>query len=336
MSTFLRSIRYLALGLAGLGAQIAAEAAAPNPRQDSRPAAASEEVEPLARIPFTVEQDRIVLAVRVAGSRPLSMILDTGHGSAAVNLLSPELGEELELVFEDRGVSGGAGEGPGAPVRLARGEDVQIGGLAFPTERIVVMGKRRPGFPKQDGILGARVLLQSCIVEIDFERSQLVLHEPKGFEQRKGWSVLPLDLSTGLPVVEAKLELGGRKEISIRLLFDLGGRASLVLTPNARKGILPPEDSETETFGGAQGRVTAHKGRVERLLLGDLSLHDLPASFTDQMHIEELGVDGILGIHAIRKLDVILDFHRERVHLRRRSPSAPDDEKGEAGSRKDG
>ncbi len=297
------------------------DTAALSPGQEERALTGEDEAEPRARIPFTVEQDRTVLAVRVGGSRPLSMILDTGHGAAAINLLSPELGEELKLTFEDEGTSGGAGGGPGSPVRIARGEAVEIGGLELATDRIVVMRERRAGFPEQDGVLGAHVILRSFVAEIDFDRKELILHEPKGFEARKGWSRLPLDLSTDLPVIEAKLDLGGKKGIPVELMVDLGGRASLVLTPNARKAILPPEDAETETFGGAQGKVTARKGRVERLVLGDLSIPDVPATFTDQMHIEDLGIDGILGIHVIRELDLILDYHHERILIRRNETS---------------
>ena len=97
-----------------------------------------------------------------------------------VGIFNPDIRNEVKFVFEDKSEFGGGGTGKKIPVEIAKGDTVSVKGLKFFSERFVVVKKRMKGFPPQDGIIG-RLILDSYIVKIDFEKNTLVLYEPDKF-----------------------------------------------------------------------------------------------------------------------------------------------------------
>lgn len=271
----------------------------------------------VAEIPIRFEQERIIVPVKVKDSRELNMILDTGHPGSGINILHPDLGRELDLDFVQDSISGGAGRGGGVPSKIARGEKVYLSDVELFADRIVVMMKRRENFPVQDGIISGRTIFDSYTAEIDFENSMLLLYEPSTFVADDDWKSIPLVLQDGFPVIKVKIDLGGKREIPVKLLLDLGGRGALVLTPNRSRRILPPKGAKREKlFSGASGDVYGKRGRANAMTMADFLLKDFAVLFTDHMNLSEFDIDGVLGIRLIRKFNVIFDLPRSRLWLK--------------------
>lgn len=132
--------------------------------------------------------------------------------------------------------------------------------------------------------------------------------------------VLPTSQTTRWEVRKIKYRRHEGDAIPVRLAVDTGMKPALALTVNAESGVMPPARVIHSLAGtGLRGDVFADHGRIAELRIGNQSLKGVIASFgtgDEAPALEELGVDGILGLGALYRFDLIFDYAHERMFVR--------------------
>lgn len=283
--------------------------------------AAAGESGPVARFPFSREDGRVVLPVRIGGSRELRVTLDTGMAFPGVFLFHEELVEELALPGLVEVLVPGAGEGEGSRSVMADSVTVRIGDAEFGNQRVIVSRSRTTqGFPR-DGVTGF-TLLGSYEVEIRHEPQEIVLHAPGSYTPDSTWTAIDLDLREGIPWLEAAVSVEGEEETPVSVYIDLAAADPLVLLVRPGMKVPVPAGLEERYLGtGLGGDVTGRSGTVARLCLGPWVLRDLPTAFpAAEVRSRQAGADGILGGGLLQRFDVIFDYARARLFLKPNGP----------------
>lgn len=270
------------------------------------------------QIPFKIIDGLIIVPVKVNGSKELNMILDTGMSAPVVILYHSETGKELGLKYVVSAKVYGPGDEGAKTANMSLGATLTISGLELTWQQIIVIDESRSTSRwTMDGIIGKNIF-DSYVVEIDFEKSIVIVYDPQHFKIDPKTEAIPLLFQRGKPVIEAVVSIDGEKEVPVKLMVDTGGRHNLSLNTNSQKKIFPPGNSIKGIIGiGVQGEFSGAFGRVSRLQLGEFVFRDVMAEFPDEN--SNAGIsgldDGNLGIIALSRFKVIFDYPHKKMLL---------------------
>lgn len=264
-------------------------------------------------LPFDLIESRIVLQVGVNGQGPFPFLLDSGTSASMLDInLAKRLGIPLRCSFEGN-LGGGSGV---TKVDLAEGVCLQLGGLESRTHNIMAMAinhktETYAGFETL-GFLGGD-FIGRFVVEVDYEKRTVSLHDvsrpPSGLQDS-----LPIQVSSGVPMVNATLSVSGRR-LETTLMMDTGAGWAVVLNQpfvqaeNLGGDITPTID--TVTFG-VSGAAPLALGRVTALQLGAPTVDQPVAALALEASgtLGDSSFSGILGAETLRRLLVRLDYRR--------------------------
>jgi hypothetical protein len=273
----------------------------------------------VARLNFRLQSGLITVPVRINGSKELRMYLDTGMSAPVVVLFHKESIIELGLKATQQVQLGGAGGQGRKPATLSPGVTIDAGVLQMTNQTLVIMADSRAtsDWPV-DGVIG-KSLFDRYLAEIDYENSTLTLYDPAGAKIVTETSPIPLDLATGIPLIEAIVELEGGKKIPLKFAADLGHRSALSLSEDDQKGVLPPKRTIKGIGGrGLQGEVPAVIGRVRTLEIGSFTLRDIPTAFFSpetNPGLSRAVIGGNVGSLVWRKFKILLDYPEKKMFL---------------------
>jgi hypothetical protein len=281
----------------------------------------STSIAPVAVVSFELYHNRVYLPVSVNGSRPYTMILDTG---AAETFASENVAEELKLPRKGKATVNGNGEGV---ARFALTKDVNFGvGAGSLLEKTVVIYdytdfEKHEG-RKVDGTLGVN-FFHRYVVEIDYKNKKLMVYEPGSFHYEGPGTKVPLQILNGgtLALFDAEITPGsGGEAIKARLAVDSGTYSALRLfRPFVERYALVGEGrNQVSSFGfGAGGEFRQVTGRVDSLKIGDVKLANPVADFsTDTKGVTATAAyEGTIGGDILRRFTVILDYSRSEMIL---------------------
>jgi len=292
-----------------LGAALAAPAAA----AQVQPPAQLAPGQPLHTLPFELYDGRIYVQASVAGSGPRTFLVDTG---AQVTHFTAELVRETGL--ESTGSIGITGVGPGrvqgvtvggtllnlggAPLRIKRG-------IAAPGETL--FGPVYIGSGKRfEGVIGYD-LFAAYGVEIDYERREIRLYEPNGYDPPASADIVPIRLLDKKPYLTGIVSLGGRS-IEANLHLDTGSGGAIGFNGNfvEEQALVALAGTTLPSYNrGVGGTTPARLGRAEALTLGKTIL-DRP--FVTLALAQGRGVRsdsaGRIGGAILRRFTLALDY----------------------------
>jgi hypothetical protein len=283
--------------------------------------ASSSSVKPIAVIPFELYHNRVYLPVSVNGSRPYTMILDTG---AAVTFVSEEAADEVKLPRKGSAKVNGNGEGV---ERFPLGKNVafSVGGADLLEKTIVIYNygdfEKHEG-RKIDGTLGVN-FFHKYVVEIDYAGKQLSIYDHESFLYTGAGSVIPLRILNGgtLALFDAKIvAAAGQPALEAHLAVDSGTYSALRLfRPFEEQHALTGDGrGQFASFGfGAGGEFRQVTGRVESVEIGGVKLSNPVADFsTDTKGVTATSnYDGTIGGDILRRFTVTLDYSRGQMML---------------------
>ena len=171
-----------------------------------------------------------------------------------------------------------------------------------------------------DGIIGKSVF-DLYVVEIDYLRSTLIIHDATNFSVNYPEQAIPIALDRGLPVIEAIIDTEDEKEIPIKLIVDLGARHILMFNVNPQKKIFSPKKTITSIIGrGVQGELPGKIGRLARLQVGRHVFHQIITNFAPEesntgVKPSGLVFDGNLGFGVLKRFKVVFDYPHQRLFL---------------------
>jgi PDZ domain/Aspartyl protease len=278
-------------------------------------------VAPPITVPFELVNRHIVLGVTVNGSPPLPFVLDTGDKVAIVDL---DRARQLGLTMGREAHVGGIGADQlagffldgasfGVPALQSFTQPVV---LAIPLSRLAAwLGH------DFDGILGAD-FIQRFVVEIDYAKTVLTLHDPSTFVYQGRGESIPIHLNASShPQIDAIVAPIGGAPIKGTFVVDIGSGGVLSLhSPFVAAHGLPGPDVKTiKAMGlaGAGGEGTGRFGRVAALTIGRFSLARPMALFSEDASgsFANKDIDGNIGYEVLRRFRIFLDYAHTRMIL---------------------
>ena len=259
-------------------------------------------------------------------------------GRPAMLLLDPVEGLMLDRSFARRHAIpavGGEAAGLGGPVRaggagsaehevlFARGLAVSVGNRRLDVRLAPVIpldSMMAPALGHHvDGLLGLDLL--DGIVEIDFDRRVMRVHDRARFAIPAGATVLPARLLAGKPIVETTIRTadGASRPAAMVLDFGMAGtvRVTTRFTDENRMidAIGPALTSRAES--GLGGALESVIGRLASLSLGDLELREPVVSLARERTGGDAAppYDGLIGVGVMRRFRVFFDLAGSRVML---------------------
>jgi predicted aspartyl protease len=265
-------------------------------------------------VPLEIDNNIILLRVRVNGSEPLRFIFDTG---ASHTVISSRRAAELGLKAEGRF----SGNATGGAIRGSVVKGVSLGVKGAEVSNLLVASmpfETPPGFDF-DGIIGSDFIRQ-FVVEIDYQGKTMNLYDPRAFRYKGGGEALPLILTGSTPLVRAEVTLEGRAPFEARLEVDTGADGTFLFnSPFVKKRNLPaafPKAAQESASGGG-GEQRRLVGRAKAVKLGRVVLDNPPVGLS--LDTEGSGAseanDGLVGGEVLRRFKVILDYSRGRMIL---------------------
>ena len=270
-------------------------------------------------VPFEIASNKPFLRVAINGSAPQWFILDTGCSETSV--VAKECAGRIGLEGRAEGETHlGAGEGVRVGVSTASDVTLDVGGatMTAPELRIFPLGHVAPFEGRAvDGLIG-QDFFERYVVEIDYARQRIRIHDPDRFVPPPGATSIPITIEGGHPVAAGALRVGDRR-IPCRLVIDTGVRATVIFyRPFAvERGLLDvPGNLHRATIGGgAGGETRGDIGRVASLRIGGAVFQEPIALFARDTVGVFAGseVDGIVGGELLRRQTVTFDYPHGRM-----------------------
>lgn len=274
-------------------------------------------------LPFRDEDGWIVVQGRVGDSEPVDFVIDTGASMLAI-LTGPRTeGLPLDLANAHRlGAEGDLAAPFAAP---QSGLDLAFGPLtlldqtvlAIPLQSLKCEGEETPD-PPFVGVIGHE-LLHRYVVEVNYDRREVTLHDPGTWTYRGSGTVVPVDISGRQPFVQAQVESPQGARYEARLHVDSGAGIDLSLFPRTHPAIVVPDTGATDGGCFVGGLATYRTGNSVDLRLGDAAAVNTPASYALDKEVIDDGQNGRLGARFLRRYNVVFDYARERMILEPRT-----------------
>ena len=270
------------------------------------------------QIPFELIRNKIILPLRVNGSRVLKVILDTGMPSQGAMLFDPRLAEEIELKNPRKYEVKGAGRGNTSYVLREEGATLSFGDIDFPQQSIMILQNDiMRGFPT-DGVVG-NVLFSSSSVKIDYDSSLITLLDRRSLKLGEGWEAIDMRFNENqIPFINASVSISGEDPVDINMYIDSASSEAIELLVKPDMKFLLPDNLENHYLGrGLSGDIYGQLGRIESLKIGPFTLKEIPAAFPKaEIRSRQEGADGILCNNALRRFNVIFDFDGKKLYLK--------------------
>ena len=269
-------------------------------------------------IPFTLRRNVIILPVRIADSRELRIILDTGMHFEGILIYNPDLRDSISLENAIEVEVPGAGAGSASQAIMTDSGTFYAGNVEFTNQHIIVLqNELMRGFPT-DGVTGYS-LFGKYVVEIDYDKMIITLHDPERFKVDGSWEYLPLTFKEyNIPWVEAAVNIDGARDIPVSLYIDAASNDALEMLMREEMKFALPENLEDSYLGrGLSGDIHGFKGRIHSLRLGSFVLEDVATAFAPaEVRSKQAGADGIIGSGVLRRFNVIFDYKNTRLYLK--------------------
>lgn len=277
-------------------------------------------------IPFSLVNDFIVINVLLDNVLPVQFIVDTGAENTV--LLEKRMSDMLEVDYRRTYNVRGADLETTLTAYLATGIDLRLADALLARERsMLVLAENYFNFERIigqniQGILGADFLMR-FIVEINYKKRILVLHEPSKFQPSNKHKKIRAAFVRNRPYLQLPIKINAAAPTRRRLLLDSGAGLTLLLHTfgdSTETNIdLPVQTVPTFIANGLGGKLEGSVGRSRSLGIGDKELQGVITYFQP---IDTVGAqflnerEGIIGNRILKRFNVVIDYLNDQVFLR--------------------
>lgn len=270
-------------------------------------------------IPFNFENGHIIFPLSVNGKDSALFIFDTGADEDVIN--TPYVAEFGLHPYGKTTTTGGGGS---ADYGFARGATFRLPGVEIRNQHVAIMDER--GLEKALGMKFGGILgydfISRFVVEIDYTRHEINLHDPKIWSYSGNGYVVPVTFDVGIPFANAMISVRNKQAIPAYFVLDFGAFETMTLTSpfvkandliaaaGTNSAVNRPAGLENQWF--AQNNV---RGRIDQLTLGNLVVKSFPANFS----VNSKGAyaspqfSGTVGEGIYQRYHVYLDYARDRI-----------------------
>jgi len=264
----------------------------------------------LVEIPLSITHGKLHLVGRFGASAPLDLIFDTGANG---HLLYPSAFDKGVAPVVD-GAGNNSGTGGTTLRRTSSDNRLEIGGLFWEHETLTLVEKQAD---EADGLVGY-TLFEDRVVELDFERGVLVVHDALPAHAAQ-FTRTPMPRSGALTPVELSLvHAGGRASGWFHL--DTGGTDTLLVNQafGREHGLYDAlERLGTSTSRGVGSAVLENaRVRVPALELAGFVLRDVPLHVELPSDANPAPPGGVVCMEVLRRFDALLDYPNGQAYFR--------------------
>ena len=248
-----------------------------------------------AQIPAQFVDNLIFLPARVNLSQPSLFMLDT---TAPVSSLDPQRAAELGITNFRSPVMNMAD----VDVRLPELGSIANGDFGSRVGR------------EYEGTIG-NDLIGEAVVELDYGRHTVRIHDPAPFQYRGSGKSFPLTMRDGMPAVKAKVTVGGHKSGEVLFIINTAMDVPLVISDHFAQQ--HHFFSHLKTVPVARGELgigdNAVMARIEDFQIGGYQILAPLAAFVQGKApgLDDPQVAGEIGGGLLRRFTVTLDYARQ-------------------------
>ena len=260
----------------------------------------------------------ILVKVRIDGRVDGEFIVDTG-APVTVLLDGPALAP-LGLDLSGARKLGPA-DSPASPVGVfVQRTMLDLGGLRIWPRTTVALAPASLACPERmaaigfQGIVGAD-LFRERVVEVDHARRVLRLHEPEAWQAPAGATIVPLQMTGGLPYVDVAVNVNGRMP-TLRLLVDTGKSRALSLVAGSDAALQWPADGEVQMACFVSGLREMRRGAPVDLRFSEAGVaRDVVPLYEPRELIGERARQGSIGVELLARWRFVIDYPRRQIVL---------------------
>ena len=276
-------------------------------------------------IPFEYKQDYIVIKLMFNNILPLNFMLDTG--AEHTMLFHKPFADILGLKYDQEVSIIGADLSSIIKAYVTRGVFLKLEKLPSVKRDIVVLGEDHLRLDELtgvqiDGILGG-TFFHGLVLEINYEKNKLILHNPDNFGKKfiKGFTEFDLEINHHKPYIIASTSVVKSRSAKVKLLIDTGAALTYLIHTNTDSLLSMPENIISGNLGqGLGGIVEGYVGKCDNLELDKFKFENIITNFQDVdsfwLENKKLNRNGILGNILLSRFHVILDYTRRKLYLK--------------------
>lgn len=276
-------------------------------------------------LPFLASNNLIIIPISVNGSPAINFLLDTG---VKTNLLfSKTIGEQIGLVYTRKLDLVGADGKTVITASVSPSNYLDAGNLEGLSQTILVLDD---DFFELEMIIGVPIygvigyeFFKYNPVKIDYNIGKITFYDTKVMKWRPlGYKKIAMKVENNKPYIKAKVKQVQGQDLDVKLLIDTGANHGLLLNMETSDKIkLPPHYIESELGRSLGGDLFGFIGRVKQLSVAGIRFSNVIASYPEETEysyvLKETGRQGSLGSEILGRTNMILDYRRERLFLKK-------------------
>ncbi len=219
--------------------------------------------------------------------------------------------KKANIIIDGSQENGGA-DGKAVVGKSAK-NTIEINNLVWNNVSLLSIDYQNPSF---DLVLGW-VAFENKIIEIDYEKSILVLH-PNLPQLSAEYSKLEFKLIEGIPYIKVKLPVN-QIESEDWFDFDTGSDGTLVigqrfinvhLLKNSMKKI-----ATSKSVGSAGIPIISDVVLLPKLKLGDYEMYQIPLAMQEQ-EIKDVEHNENIGNKILKRFNIVIDFKNNFIYIK--------------------
>jgi len=274
--------------------------------------------------PFSMINHLIVIPITFNDHMTLKFILDTGASSPI--LTERVFGDLMGLTYDRKITVSGPGIVDSVEAYVANRVKMELpnGVIGLHMSLLVLENdyielKQNLGSDVY-GIIGFDVFTQ-FVVEINYEKLEITLHNPETFKINRGYKTIPFTLEGTKPYITGIVTQNNNREF-LKLMVDTGASHSLLIDHNQTEHITLSDFTLKTILGhGLGGAISGQLGRLDGLQLDNYVLNDILVSFPDDgmysSAIKRGSRHGTIGGSSLSRFSVVMDYKNEHMYLRK-------------------
>jgi hypothetical protein len=279
-------------------------------------------------IPFDFDSAHIIFKASLNARPPIGWILDTGADQQVIN--TTRMADFGLTSYAKTKTTGGGGT---ADYEFAAGATFTLPGVTLRNQHVAVIDQtgleRALGMPL-GGLLGFD-FISRFVVEIDYDKKLLTLHDPAKWSYAGSGFVVPVVFDNGIPFTRGTISVATKPSIPAFFVIDFGAAETMTLTsPFVAANDLARLAGTNATVNRSPGLENQFftqnnvRGRIDKLVLGKLEVTNIPInmSVNTEGAYSSTSFSGTVGESLYRRYHVFLDYARRRIILEPTAESA--------------
>ncbi len=254
----------------------------------------------------------LLVSPQIDGKDAGWFIFDTGAGMSCAD---KSVVQRLDL--PDAGAASAEGQVGVEQTRLRKVKSLALGPILIEDSTVVELDLKPITLAmgeQIDGVIGYECFLAG-VFEVDLDAGKIAVHDPATYQLPNGHEWQPLHFKGRRPRIAGRIE---DKEEGLFLL-DIGAKNSITVNSPAVKkfNLLDGRETSESMSGGVGGMLSARKGTLSSLTIGDRSFTDVPAVFSQAVKGAQASddVQATIGVALLKEFLLIIHYKDRAIAM---------------------